>query len=416
MAGRIPLLLTLCWATCLRTADAHAEPPPLSLTSAVERAVQSASYQAALARTEAAVGALDQARRLPNPSLEVREENWQLNDHSGDDHLDLDVFATLTQPIELPGKRAARSAAAAASLDAAQAERSLTARDLVMETTRVYLSALGARELRHSLGEQREAMQTLVTAMQRRVQEGHTAEADLMKLRSESARLDLQLAEASRELRRQTAALAVLMQDPGPVDAARLHEPLPLEPPPAEAAAGDALDVGRLAEIRAARARREQAQQELQLERARRFPDPNVTAGYKRTAGLDTVVAGVSVPIPVFDRNSGNVTRAAAEERAAALDLDVLSRRAAANTAAQLAAARDLAARARTADVDLLEPARVVRDAARSAFREGAADVLRLVDAERVYAEAQRETLDLKHEAYAQALAAHLLLNEEFRP
>jgi len=416
MAGRIPRLLALCLTLCVRATTAQPEPAPLSLATAVEQAVQSASYQAALARTKAAAAALEQARRLPNPSLEVREENWQLNDQSGDTDVTIDVFATLTQPVELPGKRAARSAAAAASLDAAQAERSLTARDLVIETARVYLRALGARELRRSLGEQREALQTLVAAMQRRVQEGHSAEADLMKLRTESARLDLQHAEAFRELRRQTAALAVLVKEPGPIDAVRLREPPPLEAPAADATTGDGVDVHQVAEIRAARARHEQARQELRLERARRYPDPNLTAGYKRTGGVDTIVTGVSVPIPVFDRNSGHVTRAAAEERAAALDLDVLSRGAAAAAAAQIAAARDLALRARHVDAELLEPARVVRDAARSAFREGAADVLRLVDAERVYAEAQRETLDLKHEAYAQALAAHLLLNEEFRP
>ena len=416
MRDRITLLLALSLVVCPPPAGAERASAPLSLGTAVEQAVQSASYHAARARTEAAAGALDQAGRLPNPLLEVREENWQPNDQSGDAHVDIDVFATLTQPVELPGKRAARSAAAAASLDAAQAERSQTARQLVVETARAYLGAVGARELRHSLGAQREALQTLVTAMQRRVREGHTAEADLMKLRTETARLDLQLVEASRELRRQTAALAVLAQEPGPVDAARLQEPPPLDPPSIDTAAGDGVDVQQLAEIRAARARREQAYQELLLERARRFPDPNVTAGYKRTAGVNTIVTGVSVPIPVFDRNSGNVTRAAAEERAAALDLDVLSRRAAAEAAVQIAAARDLAVRARTVDAEFLEPARVVRDAARSAFREGAADVLRLVDAERVYAEAQRETLDLKHEAYAQALEAHLLVNEEFRP
>jgi hypothetical protein len=56
---------------------------PLSLTDAIER-VQAVSplRQAAQARADAARGALYQASRLPNPSLDVREENLNFNSGS----------------------------------------------------------------------------------------------------------------------------------------------------------------------------------------------------------------------------------------------------------------------------------------------------------------------------------------------
>ena len=64
----------------------------------------------------------------------------------------------------------------------------------------------------------------------------------------------------------------------------------------------------------------------------------------------------------------------------------------------------------------LLQPAEVVRNAARSSFREGAANILQLVDAERVYTETQKEALELKLEAYAKSFEAHLLLKEDGQP
>ena len=52
---------------------------------------------------------------------------------------------------------------------------------------------------------------------------------------------------------------------------------------------------------------------------------------------------------------------------------------------AQLEAAATLAEQASRVERDLLTPAEGVRNAARATFREGATDVLKLVDAERVY-------------------------------
>jgi outer membrane protein TolC len=76
-------------------------------------------------------------------------------------------------------------------------------------------------------------------------------------------------------------------------------------------------------------------------------------------------------------------------------------------------AAATLGALAARVDDDLLKPAELVRTAARSAFREGATDILVLVDAERVYVDARREAVQLKLDAIAAAIEARLLLGEE---
>jgi cobalt-zinc-cadmium efflux system outer membrane protein len=157
----------------------------------------------------------------------------------------------------------------------------------------------------------------------------------------------------------------------------------------------------------------ERARHTLTLEKARRLPDPSFIAGYKRTAGEDTLVTGVVVPLPIFDHNTGNIDRALAEEQAAALELQALRKQHQAALTSLIHASQALTERARTIDQQLLLPATIVRNAARSSFREGAANILQLVDAERVYTDAQKDTLELKLDAYAKTFEARLLVTEE---
>ena len=63
-----------------------------------------------------------------------------------------------------------------------------------------------------------------------------------------------------------------------------------------------------------------------------------------------------------------------------------------------------------------LDPAAQVRHAARAAFREGTADVLKLIDAERVHAEVQRAAIDLRLDALLTTIEARFALGEETIP
>ena len=400
---------------------AHADDTPvpsgwsLTLAEANER-VQRLSPQrrAAQARHEAATGALLQARQWPNPSLDLREENLNLNSgrHAAVDQT-VDVFAVISQPLEIAGKRPARRAIATAEVDIALATIRDTERTLTLETTRVYLTALRAARVSAVLADNRRGLQTLVDTLARRVQEGYAAEADLMKLRAEAARTETDLARVRIDFLRNAVALQTLLMLPAPLSETQLVTPSPIDPPPGDPETLAQQVVTRRPAIVIARARLERAQRALELERARRIPDFAFVAGYKRTAGEDTLVTGVVIPLPLFDRNTGNIARADAEARAAALDLDTLTQQVTAESIALIAAAQQLATRARLSTSALLQPAEIARNAARSAFREGAANMLQLVDAERVYTDAQRTMLELQLDAYSAAFEANLVVHEQ---
>jgi cobalt-zinc-cadmium efflux system outer membrane protein len=154
----------------------------------------------------------------------------------------------------------------------------------------------------------------------------------------------------------------------------------------------------------------------MSLERARRYPDLAVAGGYKRTTGLDTAVVGLVATVPVFARNGRAAARAEAEARAAGLELEAALALARAEAAILVRSARELQARLARLDDDLVRPAEEARRSALAAFREGAADVLRVVDAERTNTEARREALDLTVEAYLASGRARLAAGLEALP
>ena len=197
------------------------ETTPFPLSEALERVRRIAPQQrAAEAYAQAAVGALRQADRPPNPSLELQQEN--LGAGSPIDQT-IDLFATIHQPVEIGGKRAARTAVAAAEVKAAQAGVRQTERALSRETVRLYLAALQAHLFSEFLASNYKELQTLVNVMTRRVEEGYAAEADLMKFRTETARLETQLVRTKLDFNTSVTALSALLDLPTPLTGARRH-------------------------------------------------------------------------------------------------------------------------------------------------------------------------------------------------
>jgi outer membrane protein, heavy metal efflux system len=158
------------------------------------------------------------------------------------------------------------------------------------------------------------------------------------------------------------------------------------------------------------------AAEAARFERARGVPDLAVSGGLKRTGGHDTGVVAFSLPVPIFDRNRAAVARAEGEHRAAELDAAFALRRAAAEAHAAREVAGRLLAEARTIDMRLVAPARVARNAARAAFREGLGNLLPLVDAERTYADAELLALRLWQQAGIAAFEARVALGEPLLP
>lgn len=361
---------------------------PLSIRQAVDKALSSHPLlEVELQRISAAEGLRLQASLRPNPLFIFQVEGLRAHGNPGFrfGH-DADTFGYLQQPIETGGKRGRRVDLAKQNLRLAELEKELVTRQIANRVRLAYWTASGAQRIRDLLIENSNNFEKIVEYHRIRVREGAMAEVDLIRVQIEAERLELSANTAALEAERARIRLFESMGQSSfpPV---QLSEPLDSAN---KAPAYELMEaVMRRAEVRIAQQDVEQARANERLQSATATPDVQALLGYKRSAGFNTLITGVHVDLPFWSRNQGNIAEARAKVRAAEFAL--------ASTKAQVqaeivAAQADYDIRRRQVS-QYLEPLRErARESSRialAAYQEGGADLLRLLDAERVRIDAE---------------------------
>jgi cobalt-zinc-cadmium efflux system outer membrane protein len=288
-------------------------PPTLTLADAISRAFKaSPRLDAARAGIAAAAGSELQASLWPNPEASFEMENFVgTGPYSGTSNAD--VTAGLSQLIELGGKRDARQRAAAAAGHVAQADLSAAELDLVREVTVAYMEVVGADESARLAADLEGTARKVLSDVSRRVDAARDplfqrsrAEVALTNATIARQRAEAAAAAARQKLARYwgepttegTLAAGVFFVASAPAPLSDYREKLARTP-----------DLLRYDELR------EQREADLSLARAGAIPDVRASFGLRRFPGTsDTaLVAGVSLPIPVFNQNQGEIARAGAE-------------------------------------------------------------------------------------------------------
>jgi cobalt-zinc-cadmium efflux system outer membrane protein len=133
----------------------------------------------------------------------------------------------------------------------------------------------------------------------------------------------------------------------------------------------------------------EQAQFNATLEQASRIPNVTVQGSYHREAGDESVVAGLSVPLPLWYQRQGEIESAlGARHRAEAERLRAQNEITQAITQ-HVQDVRTANEQLQVFETGLLKQAEQTLKVARISFQQGAASLLDLLDSQRVY----RQTL-----------------------
>ncbi|HEX7884596.1 MAG TPA: TolC family protein [Phenylobacterium sp.] len=369
---------------------AAADPaPPFRdlLAQAQATAPRLAEARADIARAE---GLARQARTIPNPVLGVEVENF-----SGTGPFkgmgQSETTASVEQTIELGGKRSARIGVGRADLEAARARATRVRAEFAFDLAAAYAEAEAA-ERRLQLATQSVALATedarIAAAL---VDAGR--EADLRRVQAQTA---LQAARAALEEARAARAtafsnLTALVGSPGPITSI----PTSLLDRADQAFTAAAPDPLRSPAYLAAEAEREAAARRVRVERVRAVPDITASVGVRRSQGDDAtaLVAGVSVPFPLFDRNRGNIGAAQAELNGAEARLNAARLEAEAATRsgmARVSAAESRLLAARQGERTAEEAYRLTR----LGYEGGKLDLVELLNAQRALAEARTQTID----------------------
>ena len=411
-----PDIVQVCWlAPLFLFASVNAaEPPVWTLAASLQRAIEVAP-QVRLAEAEVAVrtSELTQANAWTNPSIELRADN-KLGQEDGRGGVDFTQFA-ISQPVplwRLLGQQNAQRTAAEANIKGAHAQGRAQRLVLEQEVARVFhlLQFSKARTAlvknrvdlarsygRAAKGKKRDPLVRYLTPLER----------SRLAVLSEEAEQTVVLAEKEYQLAlAEFRSLLAL-----PADAAVRVATLELAVSPAALVELES-NIETHPALMAAQQQLAASRAGIAVAEAQRFNDPSFSFFRERDflngARRDVTGVGVSVQIPLWNKNDGPVDRSRAETLRAQAELDFRQRNALANLRQSHIKLARLVEQTEQVRTRLLAPAQQVLELTRRGFSAGESNVLALVDANNTYFEAQLRHLDLLRDS--QLAAADLRL------
>ncbi len=349
-------------------------------------------------------GRLIQSGLRPNPTIDTEYTTDKLGTGEGE----YGLSAAYIQPIEMGGKRAKRRRAVQLEFEQAEKELAFQERQLAADIQTQYAEALAATEVLRATEQLLALNNQTLKATQVRFDEGDAPRLDVNLVRVEVNRLRAQQLQADNRVR---AALLQLRTLAG----LGLDEPLKLRGDLAPSPVIDSLTLEGLQtaamqsrlDLQAARKAEEAAEARIDLAEAEAVPDINIFGRYQqdksifsqaaigRLLDVDKKVAfGVSIPLPLFNRNQGAIaetTAARAQARHRREFLEQLVKRDVALAFSRLQTARESI---KLYETEILPRSQDNLGIIRAAYELGDQQLLDVVAEQRRLIEAEQQYID----------------------
>ena len=368
----------------------------LTLDEALSRATDANPTLRAAAREVSAVDAtVLQARTRPNPELQGLVEDLR--------NATRITTVQINQPIELGGKRGARIAAAEKNRSAASLALDVQRAEIRADVVTAFADVLAAQEGLRLAQATADLAQRASGVAARRVLAGKVSPVEETRARVAEANVRLEAAVAVNELAASRKRLAGLWGAAIP-DFAQVQgnlESLPPLPP--------LTDLNQQLETSPAllRARLEIERRSAltRVERSLRTPDVTISLGARRNneLGLNQAIVGASLPLPLFNRNQGNILEAERRTDKARDELAAATVQAS-NSLTQAHSRLDVARQSvTTLREQILPGAQSAYDAATKGFELGKFNFLEVLDAQRTLFQARAQYQRALAESYRAA-------------
>ncbi len=402
IAGSVPFALACALFASPVRSEAATKPVRITLDEAIRIALQH-NHNLMANRT-----AIEQSRAQeitaglrPNPVL---SGDWQPPPKPSEGSSQRGLG--LSNDFEL-GKRGRRIQAARDATDVTRSQVGDSERGLAFQVASQFINVQLAESTLELSQQNLKSFQNAVEISEYQYRAGGLSENDYLKVKLQLLQFETDVQQAQLARAQALADLRQLLgyeSVPPDYDVAGPFDDQPLKV--------DLEDLQKLAsqnrpDLRAAEQGLAAADSQVKLAKVNARPDVTLSANYSNSAGITTAILGVSVPIPVFDRNQGEVARTqSVRTQAQQLQAEVLGQ--------VKTDVRDAYEALQTSDrvagfyrSGYLEVAQKSLAISEFAYRRGAASLLDFLDAERSYRATQL--------AWRQAIATHLLALEQVR-
>ena len=349
--------------------------------------------------------------RVANPNVV-----YQIEDAAGA----RDEFLTFEQELPITGRRGLlRERAEAASSAAGLAgERNLQEDAYALKLA--FHAVLYRETVLDSLRQGAGTLERTLEVLREREREGEGAGYDVLRAEQELAELQIAATRAEAALVAARFEFGSFFGAAREMERATLAGGFATEGSAPEASEAVELALSNRLDLRALSAHAERQQLDYRAARRRRFPEPTLTAGWKRVEALgmsDTgFVASLMVPLPFFERGQYEAARASAERGRGELRAEVLERQIRAEVHA--AVGRDRSARdaARRYGQEVESRSIELRRIAQLAFDEGESGILELLDAHRTALAMELRALAARYEAKTAEIDLNRAIGIEVQP
>ncbi|MFO1418109.1 MAG: TolC family protein [Methylotetracoccus sp.] len=387
--GNRPAVLACLLAAIFASPGIHAE-----LALSEERAI-GLFYARSLELLSAAYG-LDATRAeqivaaaIPNPELNLYSQ--EIAPQYPDSSIGPAIYANLQQLIETAGKRRLRMESSELGTRAAENELLDTARTLTQWVRRAFFGLLLAQKNAETARDQLTHVEKLADAYKSRYEAGDIAERDLRRIELEVDKVRSDIDRIDADLTAARARLATMLAWPRGADGLVAEDRWPGSEAfgtLTDAAAASTQAIDRRPDIQAAKLRHDQAKKEVELAKAQAIPNVTILAGFGHDWGnivTNAATLGLSVPLPLFYRNEGQIANAAARANDREVQVRKTENTVRSEVYTAIASWRSANSVVLRFENDVLKKAKYIRDSAEFAYAQGGTDIVDLIQAERDY-------------------------------
>lgn len=334
-----------------------------------------------------------QAGLLPNPNIEAFLENFG-GSGSVEGFKGNETTILLSQLVPLSQRISRQRKVAGLDAGLAGWDYEAARLDVLTDTAKAYADLVTAERRLAIMEELNGLSKRVYGTVAEQANAGEISPIQEKRARVAHSQTEISLSRAKREVEAARKALAAkwgsTTADFGKAEGS-LDTLLPV--PPYEDLAGYVSSNPDVARWTAEMERREAV---LSLEKARAIPEPVVSGGYRRIAENDdnAFVVGLSIPLPIFDRNQGAI----AEARSLVSKGEEEKREAEVNVSASLAAAyAELQSSYEAASLlkrEIVPKAEEAYSSIFEGYREGKFSLLDVLDAQRTVFDTELEYVD----------------------